>query len=177
MFIKLWRSSAALALAVFFAVFLLLPVGTVIAEGCSWKVFAELWENPVYRGGMINSLALALFTTLLVFLLALPLAILSDSYDFKGKGFWNAMILAPMILPPFVGALGFQQVFGYYGVLNTILTDLGFERIDFLGGSGKFYAIAFIEALHLYPILYLNLSAALANCDPALRRLFVESLC
>ncbi|MBR7143443.1 MAG: iron ABC transporter permease [Lentisphaeria bacterium] len=118
---------------------------------------------------MINSLALALFTTLLVFLLALPLAILSDSYDFKGKGFWNAMILAPMILPPFVGALGFQQVFGYYGVLNTILTDLGFERIDFLGGSGKFYAIAFIEALHLYPILYLNLSAALANCDPALQ--------
>ena len=156
MFIKLWRSSAALALAVFFAIFLLLPVGTVIAEGCSWKVFAELWENPVYRGGMINSLALALFTTLLVFLLALPLAILSDSYDFKGKGFWNAMILAPMILPPFVGALGFQQVFGYYGVLNTILTDLGFERIDFLGGSGKFYAIAFIlltPAMVLSPLM------------------------
>ena len=154
MFVKLWRSGCALALAAFFAVFLLLPVGTVIAEGCSWKIIAELWENPVYRGGLVNSFALALFTTLLVFLLALPLAILSDSFEFKGKGLWNAMILAPMILPPFVGALGFQQVFGYYGVLNTLLVDMGLNRIDFLGGNGKFYAIAFIEELHLYPILY-----------------------
>ena len=163
MFIKLWRFSCGLALAGFFAVFLILPVGTVIAEGCSWKIIAELWENPVYRGGITNSFALALFTTFLVFLLALPLAILSDSYDFKGKGFWNAMILAPMILPPFVGALGFQQVFGYYGVLNTILVDCGLARVDFLGGGGKFYAVALIEALHLYPILYLNLAAALAK--------------
>jgi iron(III) transport system permease protein len=69
----------------------------------------------------------------------LPLAVLSDSYDFKGKGLWNAMILAPMILQPFVSALGFQQLFGHYGVFNTILTDLGCAPVDFLGGSGKFY--------------------------------------
>lgn len=169
MFIKSWRFFCAVLLILFFAVFLLLPVGTVIAEGCSWQVICELWNNPVYRGGLINSFLLALLTTLLVFLLALPLAILSDSYDFKGKSIWNALILAPMILPPFVGALGFQQIFGHYGVLNTILLDMGFERVDFLGGDGKFFAIAFIEALHLYPILYLNLAAALANCDPALQ--------
>jgi len=169
MWIKVWRISCAAVLAVFFGVFLLLPVGTVIAEGCSWQIIVELWENPIYRGGLINSFMLAILTTALVFLLAMPLALLADAYDFKGKNLWNALILAPMILPPFVGALGFQQVFGYYGVLNTILSDCGLERIDFLSGSGKFYAVALIEALHLYPILYLNLSAALANCDPALQ--------
>ena len=169
MWIKNFRFLCGVLLTLFFAVFLLLPVGTVIAEGCSIKVLTELWENPVYRGGLVNSFLLAVFTTLLVFVLALPLAILSDSYEFRGKGFWNAMILVPMILPPFVGALGFQQIFGYYGVLNTLLTGCGLERVDFLGGSGKFYAVSFIEALHLYPILYLNLSAALANCDPALQ--------
>ena len=169
MFIKLYRSAGAAALIIFFAVFLLLPLTTVIAGGCSWKVLAELWNNPIYRGGLSNSFLLAITTTALVFLLALPLAILSDSYDFKGKSLWNALILAPMILPPFVGALGFQQIFGYYGVLNSILTGCGLARIDFLGGEGKFFAIAFIEALHLYPILYLNLAAALANCDPALQ--------
>ena len=169
MWIKFFRLSCALLLALFFAVFLLLPVGTVIAEGCSWKIITELWDNPIYRDGIINSFLLALLTTFLVFLLALPLAVLSDSYDFRGKGLWNALILAPMILPPFVGALGFQQIFGYYGVLNTLLVDAGLSRVDFLGGSGKFFAVAFIEALHLYPILYLNLAAALANCDPALQ--------
>ena len=169
MWIKFFRLSCALLLALFFAVFLLLPVGTVIAEGCSWKIITELWDNPIYRDGITNSFLLALLTTFLVFLLALPLAVLSDSYDFKGKGLWNALILAPMILPPFVGALGFQQIFGYYGVLNTLLVEAGLSRVDFLGGSGKFFAVAFIEALHLYPILYLNLAAALANCDPALQ--------
>ena len=169
MWIKFFRISCGLLLAVFFAVFLLLPVGTVIAEGCSVKIIAELWSNPIYRNGIINSFLLALLTTFLVFLLALPLAVLSDNYDFKGKGLWNALILAPMILPPFVGALGFQQIFGYYGVLNTLLADAGLARVDFLGGGGKFFAVAFIEALHLYPILYLNLAAALANCDPALQ--------
>jgi len=169
MWIKFCRISCAVLLLIFFAVFLLLPVGTVIAEGCSWKIIAELWNNPIYRGGLVNSFMLAIFTTFLVFLLALPLAILSDSYDFKGKSLWNAMILAPMILPPFVGALGFQQIFGYFGVLNTLLVKCGMERVDFLGGEGKFFAVALIEALHLYPVLYLNLAAALANCDPALQ--------
>jgi len=169
MFIKSFRISCGVLLTIFFAIFLLLPVFTVISEGCSWQVIAEIWHNPIYRDGLLNSFLLAITTTALVFVLALPLAVLSDSYDFKGKGLWNAMILAPMILPPFVGALGFQQIFGYYGVLNTILTNCGLARVDFLGGEGKFFAIALIEALHLYPILYLNLAAALANCDPSLQ--------
>ena len=169
MWIKSYRIFCGILLLTFFAVFLVLPVFTVISEGCSLTILTELWKNPVYRDGLVNSFLLAITTTLFVFLLALPLAVLSDSYDFKGKGLWNAMILAPMILPPFVGALGFQQLFGHYGVFNTILTDLGCAPVDFLGGSGKFYAIALIEALHLYPILYLNLVAALANCDPALQ--------
>ena len=39
--------------------------------------------------------------------------------------------------------------------------------MDFIG-QGGFWAIVLIEALHLYPIIYLNASAALANLDPAL---------
>ena len=40
--------------------------------------------------------------------------------------------------------------------------------MDWLGGSGRFWSICVIEALHLYPILYLNLITSLANIDPAL---------
>ena len=66
-------------------------------------------------------------------------------------------MMAPMILPPFVGALGFQQLLGHYGVFNELLVALGFDRVDFLGGGGTFWAVGFIEALHLYPIFYLNM--------------------
>ncbi|MHC4828232.1 MAG: ABC transporter permease, partial [Planctomycetota bacterium] len=53
--------------------------------------------------------------------------------------------------------------------VNTLLVQLGLidHGIDFIGRGG-FWAIVVIEALHLYPIVYLNATAALANLDPAL---------
>jgi len=129
---------------------------------------AEIFGNFLYREGLVNSLGIAVVTTFLVVLIALPPALLYDRYEFPGKNWSHLAIMAPMILPPFVGALGFQQILGYYGVLNGLLEAAGFARIDFLGGEGKFYAVCVMEALHLYPILYLNLVTALGNIDPAM---------
>ena len=39
--------------------------------------------------------------------------------------------------------------------------------LDFLGAGG-FWAVVLLEVLHLYPIMYLNVAAALANVDPSL---------
>src|SRR3569623_1134526 len=35
-------------------------------------------------------------------------------------------------------------------------------------GHGQFYGVVLMNILHLYPILFLNISAALANLDPAM---------
>lgn len=165
---RLWCYLTALALAVFFAVFLLGPVYAVAAGGLDWSLICEVFRNPIYTAGLVNALMVALVTTSLTFLIALPLALVYDRYDFPGKALSNVLILAPMILPPFVGALGFQQLLGYYGAFNAALVALGLPRVNFLGGEGRFFAICVVEALHLYPILYLNLVTALANVDPAL---------
>lgn len=155
-------------LLVFFAVFLVLPVYTVAKDGLDPALLTEIFNNFLYREGLLNSLGIALVTTLLVILITLPPALLYDRFEFPGKNWCSLAIMVPMILPPFVGALGFQQILGYYGVLNGILVHLGLERMDFLGGEGKFYAVCIMEALHLYPILYLNLVTALGNIDPAM---------
>lgn len=39
--------------------------------------------------------------------------------------------------------------------------------MDWLG-EGQMLGIAIMNVLHLYPVLYLNVSAALSNLDPAL---------
>ena len=54
---------------------------------------------------------LACATTTLALLIALPLAVVSDRFLFPGKGLLGSLVLIPMILPPFVGAIGFQQMF------------------------------------------------------------------
>ncbi len=164
-----FSGAVILLLLLFFGVFLIMPVLTVVHAGLRPDLLQEVFCNFLYREGLQNSLAIAAVTTLLVALIAMPCAMLYDRYDFPGKNWSHLAIMAPMILPPFVGALGFQHLLGYYGVLNYILASAGISRIDFLGGEGKFYAVCIMEALHLYPILYLNLVTALGNIDPAMR--------
>ena len=166
---KLFRYLFAVLITTFLFLFLLLPIYTVVAEGLNPSLIREVFSNFIYLEGLLNSFKIAIVTTLLVFLIALPMAFLYDSYDFPGKSMTHLAAMIPMILPPFVGALGFQQILGHYGVLNTILVECGFPRVDFLGGNGRFWSICLIEALHLYPILYLNLVSSLGSIDPAMQ--------
>ena len=168
--LKFAKYLSVLAAAVFLVVFLVLPVCTVIFGGLSDpQLIREVFANTVYAEGLINSFKIAFVTTIMVFLIALPMALIYDAFDFPGKGLAHIAAMIPMILPPFVGALGFQQILGHYGVINTLLIHCGFERVEFLTGNGRFWSICLIEALHLYPILYLNLVSALGNIDPAMR--------
>ena len=102
----------ALAVLTFFALFLFLPLFTVVAEGCDPAILREVFRSRLYLKGMMNSLAIAVVTTGIVFLISIPLAALYDKWDFPGKAACSVMMMAPMILPPFVGALGFQQLLG-----------------------------------------------------------------
>ena len=155
-------------LLAFFGIFLMLPLYTVLEQGLDGAVLVEVFKNRLYMEGLRNAFAISVVTTFFVFLIALPLAVLYDKYEFPGKDLCPVLMMTPMILPPFVGALGFQQILGHYGVLNSILVSMGLDRIDFLGGEGRFWSICIMEALHLYPILYLNLITSLANIDPTL---------
>jgi iron(III) transport system permease protein len=123
-----------------------------------------VFQNPIYAEGLFNSLRIAIGTTLLTLLIGIPLAWVNTRYDYNGKRLLSALLLLPMVLPPFVGAIGFQKMFGQYGAINTLL-QLG--PVDWLG-KGRYWGVIFLQALALYPILYLNASAALANIDPAM---------
>lgn len=122
-----------------------------------------LFADPAMLGRMGNSLVLAATTTTVCLLIALPLAVCAAKYVYPLKPVFNALILVPMILPPFVGAIGMQALLGREGALNALLGT----NLDILG-SAKFWGVVFTDALHLYPIIYLNATASLANLDPAL---------
>ena len=151
-------------------VLMIWPLVEVIGGGCyengafTLKYIRGVFQNPVYAEGLLNSLGIAAGTTLLATLVAVPLAWLGHRYNYPGKGIFSALILVPLILPPFVGAIGILQMLGPYGALNALL---GLGPIDWLGRS-RYLGVVLIQALALYPILYLNVSAALANIDPAM---------
>jgi len=97
----------------------------------------------------------------------MPLALVSSRLAFRGKAMLTGLLLLPLILPPFVGAIGLRHLLGREGSLNALLLKLGLvdHGIDFVGAGG-FWAVVLLETLSLYPIVYLNLAAALSPLAP-----------
>jgi len=164
--------------AAFFAAFFIWPIfqilkgGFVDADGhLTFAYFTAILADPIYREGLRNSFLLACATTSLAVAIAMPLAIIADRFIFPGKAALSSLVLIPMILPPFVGAIGIKQIFGQYGAFNALLIQLGLRpegwTFDWFA-LHQFWGIAVINALSLYPIIYLNAVAALANVDPAM---------
>ncbi len=175
-----WRKIPSIGLMIgllaAFAAFLIYPIWLTVQGGFvdhagHFTLFhiGRVFTDPALRAGLFNSFTIATCTTLMCLIIALPLSIVAARFDFPGKRFLSALILVPMILPPFVGAIGLSHLLGRSGAINSLLIHLGLIEtgIDFLG-KGGFWAIVFIQSLALYPILYLNATAALANLDPAL---------
>jgi iron(III) transport system permease protein len=167
---------AALTLFLIWPIVLTVRGGFISPDGnFTFQYIQSIFRDPLLIQGLINSFLIASVTTLLSLLLALPLSILTARYDFPGKTLFAGLVLLPLILPPFVGAIGLQALLGRFGALNTLLQSIAIldpaqPGIDFLGGAvgGRFWGVVVMEALHLYPILYLNITAALANLDPTL---------
>jgi iron(III) transport system permease protein len=166
------------AAGIYFALFFAWPIletlrGAFFTGDGSFTLsyILEVFRNPIYLEGLTNAFLLAAASTVLAIILALPLAFLSDRYIFPGKAILSGLLLLPMILPPFVGAIGVKQILGQAGALNALLQATGLmspeNPIDWLG-QGRFWGVVLMNGLHLYPILYLNIVAALANLDPAM---------
>ncbi len=159
------------AVALFLAVFLVAPLAIAMGSGLKASYLIEVFANPVYRQGLLNALTIALVTTAATLSFTVPLAWFGARRRFAGKGLAEALLLAPLVLPPFVGALGVYQILGQYGVVNTLLERVGWCAPglgpDWLGDH-RFAVVCGVESLGLYPILYLLLTTSFARLDPAL---------
>src|SRR3954470_21683393 len=174
----------ALVLAIF-AIFLVWPIVLIVRvgffgipapgqpSGFTLGYLKAIVLDADLRRGLLNSAAIAIGVTLVAILISVPLALLAVKYDFAGKGLVTSLLLVPLILPPFVGALGLRQILGRFGALTALAWHLHLAKpgtpIDWFGNA-RVFGIILIEALSLYPILFLNVSAALANIDPAMQQ-------
>jgi iron(III) transport system permease protein len=135
----------------------------------TFAYFALLLDDPTYVEGFQNALAVAAATTVVASVGGVCLAVALDRWTFPGKALLSALIPLPLIVPPFVGALGMKQVLGQMGALNALLIDVGVldaaHPIDWLR-QGRFFAVVLLTALHLYPVVYFNVSAALTQVSP-----------
>ena len=166
----------SLFLYAFFALFFIYPIYRVVVRGFTSQTghftfqYVELiFTDPQLLRGLINAVAVAVIVTTICLLISMPLAILSVRYEFPGRALLSGLMLAPLVLPPFVGAIGMRLILGRLGPLSVLLGYGQGAGFDWLGRF-RLFGIILIETLHLYPVLLLNLQAALANIDPTMEQ-------
>lgn len=86
-------------------------------------------------------------------------------FEFRGALLIQTLGVLPLIMPPFVGAVALQLIFGRSGSVNLLLNDyLGFS-IPIMDGL---VGVTFVESIHYFPFILLNLVAAMRNIDGAM---------
>jgi len=165
-------AAIALAIAALLVLFLVIPVVNVVysafsdgSGGLTFSHFVAFGQISLMRESFANSLFVAAMTVLFTTVLAVPLAYLTVRFQFRGAVLIQTLGVLPLVMPAFVGAAAMQMLFGRSGSVNLILNDLfGFTIPVMQGLNG----VIFVETLHYFPFILLNLSASLACIDPSM---------
>ncbi len=127
--------------------------------------FSAFFAQDLMRESFFNSLYVAIMAAIFAAMIAVPLAYLTVRFDFRGAILIQTLGVLPLIMPPFVGAVALQLIFGRSGSLNLLLNDwFGFTLPIMEGLNG----VVFVEAIHYFPFILMNLTVALRNIDGAM---------
>lgn len=164
---------AALSIALFLMVFLIIPVLLVILTAFQSKGdgsftlvnFYDFAANDLFRRSFLNSLYVSLMSVVWASAIALPLAYVTSRFDFRGATLIHTLGIVPLIMPPFAGAVAMQLIFGRNGTVNLLLGQYFGINLPLMEGLN---GVIFVQSIHYFPFILINLSASLRNIDRAM---------
>lgn len=167
---NLGPKAIAILIALFLILFLAIPVAKVFIvafqdpnTGSFTLInFADFFRTSLFRESFWNSFYVASVSVVIASFIALPLAYFTSRFNFGGTVIIQTLGIVPLIMPPFVGAVAMQLLFGGNGSVNLLLDDYFGFTIPFMEGLN---GVIFVQSIHYFPFILINLSAALANID------------
>jgi mannopine transport system permease protein len=161
--LRKWRPGFAVVMTTFVLVFLLIPTIIVIPVSFGSEKYLQFppkdWSLTWYRAYFADtewmeatklSVIVAFFATALAACIALPLSLALVRGRIPAAGAVKALVLAPMILPHIVTAVGLYITFARWNLTGTV--------------TGFVLAMAIL----CLPYLFLTLSAAVSQLEPSL---------
>ena len=159
-------------IAAFLLAFLIVPIGLVIytafvdeSNRLTLGHFANFFGQTVFVESFLNSLWVSLASVAVATLIAVPLAYLTVRFEFRGALLIQTLGVLPLIMPPFVGAVAMQLIFGRNGSVNLLLNDWFGFTVPIMDGL---IGVTFVESIHYFPFILLNLVASMRNIDGAM---------
>lgn len=159
-------------IAAFLLAFLIVPIGLVIytafvdeSNRLTLGHFANFFGQTVFVESFLNSLSVSLASVAVATLIAVPLAYLTVRFEFRGALLIQTLGVLPLIMPPFVGAVAMQLIFGRNGSVNLLLNDWFGFTVPIMDGL---IGVTFVESIHYFTFILLNLVASMRNIDGAM---------
>jgi iron(III) transport system permease protein len=157
----------------FLVVFLVVPVVRVVvvafqdpSSGAFTLInFVDFFNTSLFRESFVNSFYVAAMSVVAATVISLPLAYFTTRFNFKGAILVQTLGFIPLIMPPFVGAVAMLLLFGDNGSINLLLDEHFGFTIPFMSGLN---GVIFVESIHYFPFILINLSASLMNIDRAM---------
>jgi putative spermidine/putrescine transport system permease protein len=154
-----------LVLAIAVAAFLTLPLLIIVPMSFSTAIsfqfpppgfglgfYRSFFHDPDWLEPTFNSLIIAVIVTILTMALVVPASFAYVRQRFRGRGLINLLIMAPLIVPAVVSALG------YYGSLSLIHLN------------GTLAGVALAHTSLAIPVTFLVVTATLKGFDQNLER-------
>ena len=124
--------------------------------------FADFFATSLFRESFWNSFYVSAMSVVVATVIALPLAYITTRFNFSGSILIQSLGFIPLIMPPFVGAVAMQLIFGRNGTINLLLRDHVGISIPFMDGLN---GVILVQSIHYFPFILINLSASLRNID------------
>jgi molybdate transport system permease protein len=122
-----WGGRSLTTLAALFGLFLALPILTLVARAILDGSLAVAIVSPVVLDALWLSLITTAVSLVITVMFGLPLALVLARRRFRGKGWIEAIVDLPIVLPPSVAGLALLLVFGRRGLLAAPFDVLGFS--------------------------------------------------
>jgi molybdate transport system permease protein len=120
-----WGERSVAGVSALIAIFLGLPVVVLVARAVLDGSLVAALTARVVIDGLALSLATTAVSLVVTVALGLPLAWVLARRSFRGKGWLEAVIDLPIVLPPSVAGLALLLVFGRRGLLGPVIEPLG----------------------------------------------------
>ena len=156
---------ALLAAAIVYPLLQVLSVAFLDSGVPTLRPLLAFLGRPLFREALVNTLLAGMLAVVIGSAIAVPLALLTVRYRFPGRTLVAVLGVLPLVIPPFVGAVAFQQILGRSGAVNLLLREHAGFTIPFMEGLT---GVVLVQSLHYFPFILLNTAAALAGLDRSL---------
>lgn len=169
--IDMW-SGVTVIFLVLFALFLIYPLLGILQQSVISKEgeftlqeFTKFFSQAYYSKTIFNSFKVSIAITAVTLLLGIPFSYFYSFYHLKGSKFLFVVGILCCMSAPFIGAYSWILLLGRSGVVTVFLKNaFGIQ----LGSIYGFGGILFVQAMKLFPLVFIYMNGAFKNIDNTL---------